>query len=183
VLLSNNNLLNKTLNNMKLTDKVKNFIVASLSDKIFKEKADALKQAISSSIETEYLKTVPKAILEIFKDENLQKYVLCTTTCCYYSATGRLYNFSIRVPTTTSLYITNTSHPELFEGIQEVLAEYMELCKQRPEFENKLKCTLDSIGTDTRLKVEFPEAYELFKKETDGCTQIESLRAIISNSN
>ena len=53
---------------------------------------------------------------------------------------------------------------------------------------NKINCTLNTIGTTRRLQQEWPEAYKLYlesmnmepEEKNNGCDQVESLRAELS---
>lgn len=79
--------------------------------------------------------------------------------------------------------------PEELETLKTLLSDYVILSEKRRETKNKLKCLFDSIKwTPTKLKSEFPEAYEAYIKmgaeNSDGainlCDSVENIRAILS---
>lgn len=82
-----------------------------------------------------------------------------------------------------------------FQKYREKLEELMQLDKKHNSLRNKISCVLENITTVTRLKEEFPEAYNLYfvevikdnKKEVkerpaeNQCTNTEELRAELSS--
>lgn len=79
--------------------------------------------------------------------------------------------------------------PEELETLKTLLSDYVILSEKRRETKNKLKCLFDSVKwTPTKLKSEFPEAYEVYIKmgaeNSDGainlCDSVENIRAILS---
>lgn len=79
--------------------------------------------------------------------------------------------------------------PEELETLKTLLSNYVILSEKRMETKNKLKCLFDSVKwTPTKLKSEFPEAYEVYIKmeaeNSDGainlCDSVENIRAILS---
>lgn len=79
--------------------------------------------------------------------------------------------------------------PEELETLKTLLSDYVILSEKRRETKNKLKCLFDSVKwTPTKLKSEFPEAYEAYIKmgaeNSDGainlCDSVENIRAILS---
>lgn len=79
--------------------------------------------------------------------------------------------------------------PEELETLKTLLSDYIILSEKRRETKNKLKCLFDSVKwTPTKLKSEFPEAYEVYIKmgaeNSDGainlCDSVENIRAILS---
>lgn len=79
--------------------------------------------------------------------------------------------------------------PEELETLKTLLSDYVILSEKRMETKNKLKCLFDSVKwTPTKLKSEFPEAYEVYIKmgaeNSDGainlCDSVENIRAILS---
>lgn len=79
--------------------------------------------------------------------------------------------------------------PEELETLKTLLSNYVILSEKRRETKNKLKCLFDSVKwTPTKLKSEFPEAYEVYIKmeaeNSDGainlCDSVENIRAILS---
>lgn len=82
-----------------------------------------------------------------------------------------------------------TTKPEELETLKTLLSDYIILSEKRRETKNKLKCLFDSVKwTPTKLKSEFPEAYEVYIKmgaeNSDGainlCDSVENIRAILS---
>lgn len=79
--------------------------------------------------------------------------------------------------------------PEELETLKTLLTDYVILSEKRSETKKKLKCLFDSVKwTPTKLKSEFPEAYEVYVKmnneNPDGvnnlCDSVENIRAILS---
>lgn len=79
--------------------------------------------------------------------------------------------------------------PEELETLKTLLSDYVILSEKRSETKNKLKCLFNSVKwTPTKLKSEFPEAYEVYIKmeaeNSDGtinlCDSVENIRAILS---
>lgn len=79
--------------------------------------------------------------------------------------------------------------PEELETLKTLLSDYVILSEKRRETKNKLKCLFDAVKwTPTKLKSEFPEAYEVYIKmgaeNSDGainlCDSVENIRAILS---
>lgn len=79
--------------------------------------------------------------------------------------------------------------PEELETLKTLLSDYVILSEKSRETKNKLKCLFDSVKwTPTKLKSEFPEAYEVYIKmgaeNSDGainlCDSVENIRAILS---
>lgn len=82
-----------------------------------------------------------------------------------------------------------------FQKYREKLEELMQLDRKHNSLKNKISCVLENITTVTRLKEEFPEAYNLYfvevikdnKKEVkerpaeNQCTNTEELRAELSS--
>lgn len=82
-----------------------------------------------------------------------------------------------------------------FQKYREKLEELMQLDRRHNSLKNKISCVLENITTVTRLKEEFPEAYNLYfvevikdnKKEVkerpaeNQCTNTEELRAELSS--
>lgn len=79
--------------------------------------------------------------------------------------------------------------PEELETLKTLLTDYVILSEKQSETKKKLKCLFDSVKwTPTKLKSEFPEAYEVYIKmeaeNSDGtinlCDSVENIRAILS---
>lgn len=79
--------------------------------------------------------------------------------------------------------------PEELETLKILLTDYVILSEKQSETKKKLKCLFDSVKwTPTKLKSEFPEAYEVYIKmeaeNSDGtinlCDSVENIRAILS---
>lgn len=79
--------------------------------------------------------------------------------------------------------------PEELETLKTLLTDYAILSEKQSETKKKLKCLFDSVKwTPTKLKSEFPEAYEVYIKmeaeNSDGtinlCDSVENIRAILS---
>lgn len=79
--------------------------------------------------------------------------------------------------------------PEELETLKTLLTDYVILSEKQSEIKKKLKCLFDSVKwTPTKLKSEFPEAYEVYIKmeaeNSDGtinlCDSVENIRAILS---
>ena len=79
--------------------------------------------------------------------------------------------------------------PEELETLKILLTDYVVLSEKQSETKKKLKCLFDSVKwTPTKLKNEFPEAYEVYIKmraeNSDGtinlCDSVENIRAILS---
>lgn len=79
--------------------------------------------------------------------------------------------------------------PEELETLKTLLTDYVILSEKQSETKKKLKCLFDSVKwTPTKLKSEFPEAYEVYIKmeaENSGgtinlCDSVENIRAILS---
>lgn len=79
--------------------------------------------------------------------------------------------------------------PEELETLKTLLSDYIILSEKRRETKNKLKCLFDSVKwTPTKLKNEFPEAYEVYIKmgaensdrAINLCDSVENIRAILS---
>lgn len=79
--------------------------------------------------------------------------------------------------------------PEELETLKILLTDYVVLSEKQRETKKKLKCLFDSAKwTPTKLKSEFPEAYEVYIKmraeNSDGtinlCDSVENIRAILS---
>ena len=74
-----------------------------------------------------------------------------------------------------------------FQKYREKLEELMQLDKKHNSLKNKISCVLENITTVTRLKEEFPEAYNLYFVEVkerpaeNQCTNTEELRAELSS--
>ena len=82
-----------------------------------------------------------------------------------------------------------TTKPEELETLKTLLTDYVILSEKQSETKKKLKCLFDSVKwTPTKLKSEFPEAYEVYIKmeaeNSDGtinlCDSVENIRAILS---
>lgn len=78
--------------------------------------------------------------------------------------------------------------PEELETLKTLLTDYVILSEKQSETKKKLKCLFDSVKwTPTKLKNEFPEAYEVYIKmeaeNSDGtinlCDSVENIRAIL----
>lgn len=79
--------------------------------------------------------------------------------------------------------------PEELETLKTLLTDYVILSEKQSETKKKLKCLFDSVKwTPTKLKSEFPEAYEVYikmgAKNSDRtinlCDSVENIRAILS---
>lgn len=79
--------------------------------------------------------------------------------------------------------------PEELKTLKTLLTDYVILSEKQSETKKKLKCLFDSVKwTPTKLKSEFPEAYEVYIKmeaeNSDGtinlCDSVENIRAILS---
>lgn len=79
--------------------------------------------------------------------------------------------------------------PEELETLKTLLTDYVILSEKQSETKKKLKCLFDSVKwTPTKLKSEFPEAYEVYIKMGDEnsdrtinlCDSVENIRAILS---
>ena len=79
--------------------------------------------------------------------------------------------------------------PEELETLKTLLTDYVILSEKQSETKKKLKCLFESVKwTPTKLKSEFPEAYEVYIKmeaeNSDGtinlCDSVENIRAILS---
>lgn len=79
--------------------------------------------------------------------------------------------------------------PEELETLKTLLTDYVILSEKQSETKKKLKCLFDSFKwTPTKLKSEFPEAYEVYIKmkaeNSDGtinlCDSVENIRVILS---
>lgn len=79
--------------------------------------------------------------------------------------------------------------PEELETLKTLLTDYVILSENQSETKKKLKCLFDSVKwSPTKLKNEFPEAYEVYVKmnedNPDGannlCDSVENIRAILS---
>ena len=79
--------------------------------------------------------------------------------------------------------------PEELETLKTLLTDYVILSEKQSETKKKLKCLFDSVKwTPTKLKREFPEAYEVYIKmgaensdrTINLCDSVENIRAILS---
>ena len=79
--------------------------------------------------------------------------------------------------------------PEELETLKTLLTDYVILSEKQSETKKKLKCLFDSVKwTPTKLKSEFPEAYEVYIKmgpensdrTINLCDSVENIRAILS---
>lgn len=79
--------------------------------------------------------------------------------------------------------------PEELETLKTLLTDYVILSEKQSEAKKKLKCLFDSVKwTPTKLKSEFPEAYEVYIKmgaensdrTINLCDSVENIRAILS---
>lgn len=79
--------------------------------------------------------------------------------------------------------------PEELETLKTLLTDYVILSEKQSETKKKLKCLFDSVKwTPTKLKSEFPEAYEVYIKmgaensdrTINFCDSVENIRAILS---
>lgn len=70
-------------------------------------------------------------------------------------------------------------------SVYDLLGEYMHTGKLRKDTRNRIRCTLQGLRTEAKIKKEFPEAYEAYKIVMDMpsgtmCDNVEKLRAELS---
>ena len=156
------------------------------------EKLESLKDQVMLKIEESLKSDYPKEILDFF-----EKYPKIVNKCQGISIYWKIgnekdYRFTV-YPKLPKYPDENVSlEKEFRQGfglksdiISNLMDEYCQVFKKREEIRNKIKCTLNTLKSYTRIKNEFPEAYKLLVEKIDKevlnvddpCTDIESLRA------
>ena len=167
--------------------------VANLSHMMVKhlsEKSNTLKEQVRLKIEQFLRKDYSKEVLEFF-DKHPNLIVKCEGISLYYTFdNNKDYRFTVypNLPKYTKEDVNLVKMFKLGEGfdlIDDLMKEYCANEKKRDELKNKIKCTLNTLKSYTRIKNEFPEAYKLLVEKIDKevlnvddpCTDVEALRA------
>mgnify|MGYP000813825920 FL=1 len=183
------NKFGKELND--LTEKCRKEIIRVFNELLPSEEVKSLFKAMPEMFvtSTSLLLTYNDDIFKNFFDKNLRmKYFNVgykEWNTIYLESKRILFNKEIKKLFNEKM----ATKPEELETLKTLLTDYVILSEKQSETKKKLKCLFDSVKwTPTKLKSEFPEAYEVYIKmeaeNSDGtinlCDSVENIRAILS---
>lgn len=183
------NKFGKELND--LTEKCRKEIIRVFNELLPSEEVKSLFKAMPEMFvtSTSLLLTYNDDIFKNFFDKDLRKKYFNVGykewNTIYLESKRILFNKEIKKLFNEKM----ATKPEELETLKTLLTDYVILSEKQSETKKKLKCLFDSVKwTPTKLKSEFPEAYEVYIKmgaeNSDGtinlCDSVENIRAILS---
>lgn len=160
-------------------DKVASIMVGDL-----RKEAQEASKAVTAMLEELVKKSAPPEIMSCFLNEKTRAYVKKAQTF-YIDLTGLQYSsyYLLDAPFYTGDSTIGSDHP-FIAYIEPLEVAYQKKSEKVRVTGEKIKCALGSIGTDTKMKKEFPEAYSILMAEVEGvpvseddnCVDVEDLR-------
>lgn len=176
----------KTISQQKVAD-LSHLMVKHLNDKL-----ESLKDQVRLKIEESLKSDYSKEVLDFF-DKYPKIVNKCQGISIYWNFDGyKDYKFTV-YPNLPKYTNEGVDLDKIFthkdgvrrDVIASLMDEYCQVTKKIDELRNKIKCTLNTLKSYTRIKNEFPEAYKLLVEKIDKevlnvddpCTDVEALRA------